>query len=50
VTYREPVRTTRRIRIRRIRVAGLLVVIAAIFAVLGDQSYADPTHDPRMQQ
>jgi D-alanyl-D-alanine carboxypeptidase (penicillin-binding protein 5/6) len=35
VTYSEPARTTtRRIRIRRIRVAGLLVVIAAI-AVLG---------------
>jgi zinc D-Ala-D-Ala carboxypeptidase len=38
VTHREPARTTtRRIRIRRIRVAGLLVVIAAIAAVLGDQ-------------
>jgi D-alanyl-D-alanine carboxypeptidase len=41
VTYREPARTaTRRIRIRRIRVAGLLVVIAAIAAVLGYQSLA----------
>jgi D-alanyl-D-alanine carboxypeptidase len=32
--------TTRRIRIRRIRVAGLLVVIAAIAAALGYQSLA----------
>ena len=31
-------RTTRRIRIRWIRVAGLLVVIAAIAAALGYQS------------
>jgi D-alanyl-D-alanine carboxypeptidase len=39
VTYSEPARTTtRRIRIRRIRVAGLLVVIAAIAAALGYQS------------
>jgi D-alanyl-D-alanine carboxypeptidase len=39
VTYRQPARpTTRRIRIRRIRVAGLLVVIAAIAAALGYQS------------
>jgi zinc D-Ala-D-Ala carboxypeptidase len=38
VTYSEPARrTTRRIRIRWIRVAGLLVVIAAIGAALGDQ-------------
>jgi hypothetical protein len=38
VTYRQPARTTtRRIRIRRIRVAGLLVVIAAIAAALGHQ-------------
>jgi zinc D-Ala-D-Ala carboxypeptidase len=36
VTYRQPARTTtRRIRIRRTRVAGLLVVIAAIAAALG---------------
>jgi serine-type D-Ala-D-Ala carboxypeptidase (penicillin-binding protein 5/6) len=36
MTYREPARTTtRRIRIRRTRVAGLLVVIAAIAAALG---------------
>ena len=36
MTYREPARTTiRRIRIRGIRVAGLLVVIAAIAAALG---------------
>jgi zinc D-Ala-D-Ala carboxypeptidase len=40
MTYREPARTTtRRIRIRRIRVAGLLVVIAAI-AALGYQLLA----------
>jgi zinc D-Ala-D-Ala carboxypeptidase len=38
MTYREPARTTtRRIRIRWIRVAGLLVVIAAIAAALGYQ-------------
>jgi D-alanyl-D-alanine carboxypeptidase len=38
VNYSEPARTTtRRIRIRRIRVAGLLVVIAAIAAALGYQ-------------
>jgi hypothetical protein len=41
VTYGEPARTpTRRIRIRRIRVAGLLVVIAAIAAALGCQLLA----------
>jgi zinc D-Ala-D-Ala carboxypeptidase len=39
VTHSEPARTTtRRIRIRRTRVAGLLVVIAAIAAALGYQS------------
>jgi zinc D-Ala-D-Ala carboxypeptidase len=38
VTYSEPARTTtRRIRVRRIRVAGLLIVIAAIAAVLAYQ-------------
>lgn len=38
MTYSERARrTTRRIRIRRIRVAGLLVVIAAIAAALGSQ-------------
>jgi hypothetical protein len=38
VTYSQPARTTtRRVRIRRIRVAGLLVVIAAIAAALGYQ-------------
>jgi zinc D-Ala-D-Ala carboxypeptidase len=38
-TYGQPARTTaRRIRIRRIRVAGLLAVIAAIAAALGYQS------------
>ncbi len=36
MTYREPARTTaRRIRIRRIRVAALLVVLTAIAAVFG---------------
>jgi zinc D-Ala-D-Ala carboxypeptidase len=41
VTHSEPARTTtRRSRIRRIRVAGLLVVIAAIGAALGYQSLA----------
>jgi zinc D-Ala-D-Ala carboxypeptidase len=41
VTYGEPARTTtRRIRIRRICVAGLLVVIAAIVATLGYQLLA----------
>ena len=46
--------TTRRIRIRRIRVAGLLVVIAAIAAALCDQlpassslPAASPIHIPR---
>jgi D-alanyl-D-alanine carboxypeptidase len=39
VTHSEPARTTtRRIRIRRTRVAGLLVVIAAIATALGYQS------------
>ena len=38
MTYSEPARrTTRPIRIRRLRVAGLLVVIAAIAAALGHQ-------------
>jgi zinc D-Ala-D-Ala carboxypeptidase len=38
MTYSQPARTTpRRIRIRRIRVAGLLVVIAATAAALGYQ-------------
>jgi D-alanyl-D-alanine carboxypeptidase (penicillin-binding protein 5/6) len=41
MAYSEPARTTtRRIRIRRIRVAGLLVVIAAIAAALGYQLLA----------
>jgi serine-type D-Ala-D-Ala carboxypeptidase (penicillin-binding protein 5/6) len=41
MTYCEPARTTtRRIRIRGIRVAGLLVVIAAIAAALGYQLLA----------
>jgi zinc D-Ala-D-Ala carboxypeptidase len=41
MTYSEPARTTtRRIRIRRKRLAGLLVVIAAIAAALGYQSLA----------
>ena len=38
MTYSEPARTTtRRIRIRRIRAAGLLVIIAAIAAAVGYQ-------------
>jgi zinc D-Ala-D-Ala carboxypeptidase len=38
VPYSQPARTTtRRIRVRRIRVAGLLVVIAALAAALGHQ-------------
>jgi D-alanyl-D-alanine carboxypeptidase len=41
MTYSNPARTTtRRIRIRRIRVAGLVIVIAAIAATLGYQSLA----------
>jgi zinc D-Ala-D-Ala carboxypeptidase len=41
VTYRQPARTsTRRIRIPSSRVAGLLVVVAAIAAALGYQSLA----------
>jgi D-alanyl-D-alanine carboxypeptidase len=41
VTPRAPARTTtRRVRIRRLRVAGLLVVIAAIAAALGYQLLA----------
>ncbi len=41
MTHRKPARTTtRRIRIRRIRAAGLLVVIAAIGATLGYQVLA----------
>jgi zinc D-Ala-D-Ala carboxypeptidase len=55
VTHSQPARpTTRRIRIRRIRAAGLLVVIAAIAAALGYQSLASsssthtsPIHVPR---
>jgi D-alanyl-D-alanine carboxypeptidase (penicillin-binding protein 5/6) len=41
MTYSKPARTpTRRIRIRKIRAAGLLVVIAAIAAALGHQLLA----------
>jgi zinc D-Ala-D-Ala carboxypeptidase len=41
VTHSEPARaTSRRVRIRRIHVAGLLVVIAAVAAALGYQSLA----------
>ena len=44
MTYGKPARTTtRRIRIRWIRVAGLLVVIAAIAAALGSQLLASPS-------
>jgi D-alanyl-D-alanine carboxypeptidase len=43
VTYSEPARTTiRRIRIRRIRVAGLLVVIAAIAAASSSSPATSP--------
>jgi zinc D-Ala-D-Ala carboxypeptidase len=59
VTYREPARTTiyrSRHRIRRIRIAGLLVVIAAIAAALGNQLLASssstatsPTDVPRSE-
>jgi hypothetical protein len=57
VTYREPARTTtRRIRIRRIHVAGLLVVTAAIATALGNQLLASssstatsPTNPPRSE-
>jgi zinc D-Ala-D-Ala carboxypeptidase len=51
VTHRRPARTrTRRIRIRWIRVAGLLGVIEAVAAVLGEQlpaSSASPADVPR---
>ena len=59
MTYTEPARrrTIHRTRIRRIRVAGLLVVIAAISAVLGYQSLASspstatlPIDAPRGEQ
>jgi zinc D-Ala-D-Ala carboxypeptidase len=57
VTYREPARTTtRRIRIRRIHVAVLLVVLGAIAAPLGSQLLASasstatsPTDVPRSE-
>ena len=39
MAYREPARTaTRRIQIRRTRVAGLLVVVAAMVSALGYRS------------
>jgi D-alanyl-D-alanine carboxypeptidase len=58
VTHSRPARTpTRRIRIRRVRVAGLLVVIAAIAAALGYQlpassssTAASPIDVPRREQ
>jgi zinc D-Ala-D-Ala carboxypeptidase len=56
VTYRQPARTTtHRTRTRRIRVAALLVVIAAIAAALGYQSAfssstaTSPTDVPRSE-
>jgi D-alanyl-D-alanine carboxypeptidase len=64
VTYSRPARrTTRRIGIRRTRVAGLLVVIAVIAVALGDRlpaspsstaspssAAASPTHVPRTER
>jgi zinc D-Ala-D-Ala carboxypeptidase len=56
MTYSEPARTTtRRVRIRWIRVAGLLAVIAAIGALLGNQlpassTAASPTHVLRSEE
>ena len=47
MTYSQPARTTtRRIRIRRILAAGLLVVIVAIAADLGDQLLASTAASP----
>src|SRR6184192_3547833 len=47
MAYSKPARTTpRRIRIRRIRVAGLLVVIAALAAALGYQVLASSSSTP----
>jgi hypothetical protein len=47
MTHSQPARTTtRRIRIRRIRVAGLLAVIAAIAAALGYQLPASSSSTP----
>ena len=40
MTNCEPARTTRRIRVRRVRAAGLLIVIAAFAATLGYQAAA----------
>ena len=55
VAYREPARTTRRIRIRRIGVAGLIAVIAAIpllaYQMLGSPSSSvTSTPDARRSQ
>lgn len=58
MTYGEPARATRRIRIRWMRIAGLLAVIAAIVATLGylwpapsslttSSTAAPPVHVPR---
>jgi hypothetical protein len=47
MTHRRPARApTRRTRIRRIRVAGLIVVIAALAAALGYQSLASSSSAP----
>src|SRR5437763_8462002 len=47
MAHSKPARTTtRRIRIRRIRVAGLLVVIAALAAALGYQVLASSSSRP----
>jgi hypothetical protein len=56
VTYGRPARRARRIRIRRLRVAGLSAVIVAIAAALGHQlpassssTAASPVHVPRSE-
>ena len=46
MTPSQPARTIRRIRVRRIRVAGLLVVIAAIVAALDHQLPASSSSSP----
>jgi D-alanyl-D-alanine carboxypeptidase (penicillin-binding protein 5/6) len=43
IAYREPARTTRRIRIRRIGVAGLIVLVAAIAALVSQMLGSSPS-------